>query len=207
MIRQYLSNTNEKTTVSILQNILELNKASALARPFRIRLRLTTRPRRRPPPKGAEQDVLPHRAGAEHAAAPAALRAAPPRQARLQAHQGCRGHLQVGFPIPFLNLARATGWRAWAALRWHAGFSRSCLAVGGTGSLWRSRVWRTSARGSSEKARDTSPSPSSTSASSSDPSRAKSSRLSSPWWTRWGGYLPPAPACTCFVRIGCELLC
>jgi len=27
MIRQYLSNTNEKTTVSILQNILELNKA------------------------------------------------------------------------------------------------------------------------------------------------------------------------------------
>jgi len=49
---------------------------------------------------GAEQDVLPHRAGAEHAAAPAALRAAPPRQARLQAHQGRRGHLQVGFPIP-----------------------------------------------------------------------------------------------------------
>jgi len=27
MIRQYLSNTNERATVSILQNILELNKA------------------------------------------------------------------------------------------------------------------------------------------------------------------------------------
>jgi len=27
MIGQYLSNTNEKATVSILQNILELNKA------------------------------------------------------------------------------------------------------------------------------------------------------------------------------------
>ena len=29
MIGQYLSNTNEKATVSILQNILELNKALA----------------------------------------------------------------------------------------------------------------------------------------------------------------------------------
>lgn len=77
--------------------------------------------RRRPPPRGAEQDVLPHRAGAEHAAAPAALRAAPPRQARLQAHQGRRGHLQVGFAIPLLNLARAKRRTAWAALRWHAG--------------------------------------------------------------------------------------
>lgn len=45
------------------------------------------------------RDVLPHRAGAEHAAAPAALRPAPPRQARLQAHQGRRGHLQVGLGI------------------------------------------------------------------------------------------------------------
>jgi len=27
MIEQYLSNTNERATVSILQNILELNKA------------------------------------------------------------------------------------------------------------------------------------------------------------------------------------
>jgi hypothetical protein len=31
MIGQYLSNTNEKTTVSILQNILELNKTHVLA--------------------------------------------------------------------------------------------------------------------------------------------------------------------------------
>ena len=46
------------------------------------------------------KDVLPHRAGAEHAAAPAALRPAPPGQARLQAHQGRRGHLQVGFSPP-----------------------------------------------------------------------------------------------------------
>jgi hypothetical protein len=32
MIGQYLSNTNEKTTVSILQNILKLNQASQPAR-------------------------------------------------------------------------------------------------------------------------------------------------------------------------------
>jgi hypothetical protein len=31
MIGQYLSNTNEKYTVSILQNILELNKAIVLS--------------------------------------------------------------------------------------------------------------------------------------------------------------------------------
>jgi len=40
MIRQYLSNTNKKATVSILQNILELNKAleqtsvQRLSKPF-----------------------------------------------------------------------------------------------------------------------------------------------------------------------------
>ena len=34
MIGQYLSNTNERTTVSILQNILELNKAGLLTLVF-----------------------------------------------------------------------------------------------------------------------------------------------------------------------------
>lgn len=63
--------------------------------------------------------------------------------------------------------------------------SRSCLAAGGTGSWWRSREWRTSARGSSGRAPATSPSPSSTSASSSGPSRVRSSRPSSPWSIRW----------------------
>ena len=39
MIGQYLSNTNKRATVSILQNILELNKAYVALRLFALKLR------------------------------------------------------------------------------------------------------------------------------------------------------------------------
>ena len=66
--------------------------------------------------KGKEKvkgkDVLPHSTGEEYAASPAPLWPQPPREYRLQAHERCRGHLQVCLPRHsqmFLNLFHLFG--------------------------------------------------------------------------------------------------
>ena len=69
MIGQYLSNTNEKATVSILQNILELNKAQ----PLSVQGRKEERPDRTRAERGGNGDL--------GATKPTPTAAAPPSRA------------------------------------------------------------------------------------------------------------------------------